>query len=136
MLERARPCSRPTTSRHVQGQTSKTLPGFGAAMPAPLVEPTEAARRFKDGAAILLDVREPFELARASIQGALHIPMRQVPARIAELSKQTPLLVICHHGARSQAVADWLAAQGFPAENVAGGIDAWADEVDPAIPKY
>lgn len=103
---------------------------------APLVDVTEAARRLKAGEATLLDVREPFELQRAAVTGALHIPMRQVPARLAELPKERPILVLCHHGGRSQAVADWLLRQGFRVENVAGGIDAWADEVDPSIPKY
>ncbi|HVM45530.1 MAG TPA: rhodanese-like domain-containing protein [Candidatus Thermoplasmatota archaeon] len=105
-------------------------------MSAPLIEPQEAARRFRAGEAVLLDVREPSELARASIDGALHVPMRQVPARVGELPKDKPILVICHHGGRSQAVADWLAPHGFDVHNVAGGIDAWADEVDPSVPKY
>lgn len=105
-------------------------------MSAPLVDATEAARRLRAGEAVLLDVREPFELQRASVPGAIHIPMRQIPGRLAELPKDKPILVMCHHGARSQAVADWLAPQGYHAENVAGGIDAWADEVDAGVGKY
>lgn len=103
---------------------------------APLVEATEAARRVRAGEAILLDVREPYELQRARVAGAVHIPMRQVPARLAELPRDKPVLVMCHHGGRSQAVADWLVGNGFNAANLAGGIDAWADEVDASIPKY
>lgn len=105
-------------------------------MPAPLVDVEEAARRFEAGEATLLDVREPSELAVASIEGALHVPMRQVPARIQEIPRDRPVLVLCHHGGRSQVVADWLLRQGYRAENVAGGIDAWADAVDPAVPRY
>jgi rhodanese-related sulfurtransferase len=105
-------------------------------MPAPLVDVAEAARRFEAGEAVLLDVREPSELAIASIEGALHVPMRQVPARLPQIPKDRPVLVLCHHGGRSQVVADWLAAQGYQAENVAGGINAWADAVDPSIPRY
>lgn len=105
-------------------------------MSAPLIDATEAAQRFRSGKAILLDVREVFELARAKVDGALHIPMRELPARIAELPKEKPILVMCHSGARSQRVADWLIPQGYDASNVAGGIDAWADEVDPTVPKY
>jgi adenylyltransferase/sulfurtransferase len=105
-------------------------------MSAPLVDATEAARRFRAGEAILLDVREAFELARASVQGALHIPMREIPARLPELPRGKPILVLCHSGARSQRVADWLLPQGYDAANVAGGIDAWADEVDASVPKY
>lgn len=105
-------------------------------MTAPLVDVSEAARRVRAGEAILLDVREPFELQRASVPGALHIPMRHVPGRLAELPKDKPILVMCHHGSRSQAVADWLEPQGYDVANVAGGIDAWADEVDASVPKY
>ena len=105
-------------------------------MPASLVEPVEAAKRVAAGDAYLLDVREPFELTLAVVPGAHHIPMRQVPNQLAKLPREKPILVMCHHGARSQAVADWLAVQGFLAENIAGGIDAWADEVDASVPKY
>lgn len=103
---------------------------------APLVDVVTAAARVRRGEALLLDVREPYELAQAHVEGAVHIPMRQVPARLAELPRDRPILVMCHHGGRSQMVADWLAANGLRAENVAGGIDAWADEVDPSVPHY
>ncbi len=81
-------------------------------------------------------MREPSELAVASVEGALHVPMRHVPARLADIPKDRPVLVLCHHGGRSQVVADWLVAQGYRAQNVAGGIDAWSDAVDPSIPRY
>lgn len=103
---------------------------------APLVDVEEAARRFRSGECLLLDVREPFELARAQVEGALHIPMREVPARLAELPKDRPILVMCHHGGRSQSVADWLLPRGFQVSNVAGGINAWSDAVDGSVPKY
>lgn len=105
-------------------------------MDAPLVSASDAARRVRAGEAILLDVREPYELQRARVDGALHIPMRQVPARLAELPKGKPILILCHHGGRSQAVADWLAPQGYDVANVAGGIAAWADEVDATVGRY
>lgn len=105
-------------------------------MPAPLIDVEEAARRFQAGEATLLDVREPSELAIVKVEGALHVPMRQVPGRLAEVPKDRPVLVLCHHGGRSQMVADWLQAQGYRAENVAGGIDAWADVVDQTLAKY
>ena len=101
-----------------------------------MVDVRDAARQFLAGEAVLLDVREPSELLRARIEGALHIPMRQVPARLADLPKDRPILVLCHHGGRSQAVADWLAPKGFDVANVAGGIDAWADAVDATVGKY
>ncbi|HET6405975.1 MAG TPA: rhodanese-like domain-containing protein [Candidatus Thermoplasmatota archaeon] len=104
--------------------------------PAPLVDAPEAARRFREGHAILLDVREPFELEAARVEGALHIPMREIVARVGELPKDKPILVMCHSGMRSQRVADWLQPQGYDASNIAGGIDAWADQVDPSVGKY
>lgn len=103
---------------------------------APLVDATEAARRVRDGEAVLLDVREPFELRQAAVEGSLHIPMREIPARLEEIPKDRPVLVMCHHGARSQAVADWLLPKGYKVENVAGGIDAWACDVDPQVGRY
>lgn len=103
---------------------------------APEVDVTEAARRFRAGEAILLDVREPSELKRAAVQGALHIPMRQVPARIGELPQDKPILVLCHHGGRSEVVANWLRSNSIDASNVAGGIAAWAALVDPSVGLY
>lgn len=105
-------------------------------MTAPLVPAREAAQRLQRGEALLLDVREPFELRLAQVEGALHVPMREVPARVQDLPRDRTVLVLCHSGMRSQQVADWLVGQGFDAINVAGGIDAWSDEVDPNVPKY
>lgn len=106
-------------------------------MSAPLVSVQEAARRLKDGSALLLDVREPHELRVASVAGALHVPMRQVPGQLGQLPRDKPVFVMCHHGGRSQQVADWLQAQGFEdVHNVAGGIDAWACDVDPSLSRY
>lgn len=95
--------------------------------------PNEDRRR----AVVLLDVREPAELELAALAFATHIPMAQVPARIAELDPGATIVVMCHGGARSRQVANYLAAQGFPTVfNLAGGIDAWALEVDGTIPRY
>ena len=91
---------------------------------------------------ILLDVREPAEWRAASVRAdgtfaVLQIPMRDVPARIAEIDRKQPIACLCHHGARSQRVALFLAQQGFARlANVAGGIDAWALERDPTVPRY
>ncbi len=86
---------------------------------------------------VLLDVREPREIAYAAIPGALTIPMRGVPARLNELPKDRPIAVLCHHGGRSSQVARFLLAQGFDeVVNVDGGIDAYAARVDSSIPRY
>jgi rhodanese-related sulfurtransferase len=88
---------------------------------------------------LLLDCREPSEVATAHIAGATHIPMREIPARLAKLDshKSSRVVVHCHHGGRSMRVTQFLRQQGFTqAQNMAGGIDAWSLEIDPSIPRY
>jgi rhodanese-related sulfurtransferase len=86
---------------------------------------------------IVLDVREAKELDICELDGALHIPMANVPARIDSLSTNRPLVVICHHGARSQRVVDFLRSAGFDnAVNLDGGIEAWACEIDRSMRRY
>lgn len=85
----------------------------------------------------LLDVRELHEIQTASLPGALHMPMRDVPARAAELPRSQPVVVMCHHGGRSERVTAFLNMQGFEhAVNLDGGIDAWSLRVDPSVPRY
>jgi rhodanese-related sulfurtransferase len=91
--------------------------------------------------AVVLDVREPAELRTASINPdgfeLVAIPMNEIPQRLSELDADRPVACLCHHGARSQRVAMFLAANGFTeVANIAGGIDAWAREVDPGVPCY
>jgi adenylyltransferase/sulfurtransferase len=91
----------------------------------------------KAGRALLLDVREPYEVEICRIEGGAYIPMRQIPARLDELPRDRRLLVICHHGERSRQVTGYLRSQGFPAvSNVQGGIAAWAEHFDPAMRRY
>jgi rhodanese-related sulfurtransferase len=86
---------------------------------------------------VLLDVREPDEVETASIPWATVIPMSEIPARMGELPRDEPLVVMCHHGGRSERVASFLAANGYDnAVNLAGGIDAWSVAVDPSVPRY
>jgi rhodanese-related sulfurtransferase len=85
----------------------------------------------------LLDVREPHELEICAIDGAIHIPMAQVPARLAELPADAPIVVMCHHGARSQMVVNFLRQAGRDRIfNLEGGIDAWAQQIDGAVALY
>lgn len=85
----------------------------------------------------LLDVREPWETALCALPGSVAMPMSQVPARADELDPGRPVVCICHHGMRSAQVAVYLARLGFDAPiNLAGGIDAWARQVDPSCPTY
>lgn len=86
----------------------------------------------------LIDVREPAEHAICRIEGAALIPMRSIPGRLPELdSGEAAIVVFCHHGVRSLSVADWLRGKGIPdCRSMAGGIDLWSRQVDPAVPRY
>jgi rhodanese-related sulfurtransferase len=87
---------------------------------------------------VLLDVREPWEVETAAIAGAKLIPLGEITSRAhSELDPDQPVIVMCHHGARSLSVAMWLRGQGFEqAQSLAGGIDQWSRAIDPAVPRY
>lgn len=87
---------------------------------------------------LLLDVREPWEYQAAHLPDTMLMPMNEVPSRaFNELDEEQPIAVLCHHGARSLSVANWLRQQGFTkAQSVAGGIDLWSRVIDPAVPRY
>jgi rhodanese-related sulfurtransferase len=88
---------------------------------------------------LLLDCREPDEHAIASIAGARLLPMSELAARVDKLSpwRERRIVAFCHHGRRSLQVANWLRAQGFEqVQSMAGGIDAWAAEIDPSLARY
>lgn len=85
----------------------------------------------------LIDVREPYEIEISKIASAEIIPMRQIPEHVARLPKDKHLLIFCHHGGRSLRVVQFLRAQGFTSvSNIAGGIDAWAEEIEPTLRRY
>ena len=87
---------------------------------------------------LVLDVREPWETAAAPFPGAVLMPMGDVPARAhQELDPDAPIVVVCHHGARSLNVTLWLREQGFEhVQSLAGGIDHWSAAIDPTVPRY
>ena len=86
---------------------------------------------------VLLDIREEVELAIASIDGAVHIPMSTLPENLEKLSKKHPIVVMCHVGGRSAQVHEWLISNGYDnALNLEGGISAWSAEIDPSVPCY
>ena len=94
-----------------------------------------------DDAPLVLDVREPWEVAFAPLAPAgadvRHIPMGELPARLAELDADRPVVCVCHHGVRSAHVAAFLDRAGFgTVYNLAGGIDAWSRDVDPGVARY
>jgi rhodanese-related sulfurtransferase len=98
-----------------------------------------AARRAAGESLRLLDVREPWEYEQAHLEGAEPLPLAQIPMQLEALA-QTPeaeIICYCHSGRRSLTAADWLRRSGLPrARSLAGGIDAWSREIDPAIPRY
>ena len=86
---------------------------------------------------LLLDVREPWEFDICHIDNSVNIPMGQLPQRLDEIDDADEIVVICHHGIRSQQVI-WYLRQQLDAEliNLDGGVAAWASDVDPAMPVY
>lgn len=108
--------------------------------------PAELKARAEAGEAIvLLDVREPFERDFCALPSPkrgldLHIPMGSLAASLEEIreaASQGPLVIYCHHGVRSLMVGHWLVGQGISdVYNLDGGIDAFATEVDPTLPRY
>lgn len=106
-------------------------------MDAPLeVDVLTAAQLVRDGA-LLLDVREPIEIATCQVTGSRHIPMGQIPENLAELPRDRRILALCHYGGRSRRVTEYLRANGFElVTNVAGGINAWAEQIDATLARY
>lgn len=101
------------------------------------IPPQTLQQLLHDTPPLLLDVREEWELEQARLAGTLHIPMAQIPSRFRELDATAHIVVVCHHGMRSQQVAQFLKSKGFArVDNLAGGLDAWADQVDPSMPRY
>lgn len=99
----------------------------------------ETKQLLDDGSkrAILIDVREPWEIEICRIQKAQHIPMRQIPGKLSSLPTDRHLLILCHHGSRSRNVTEYLRSHGFTdVSNVTGGIAAWADSIEPAMQRY
>ena len=107
-------------------------------MAVPDLSPQEVNRRLDAGEPLrLLDVREPWECAIASLAGSIHIPMGEIVARWQELDAASPLIVVCKAGSRSLRVAQFLSARGFgQVANLSGGIDAWTRDIDPSLASY
>jgi len=88
---------------------------------------------------VLLDCREPEEFEFVRLEGARHIPMGEISGRLDELKahRDERIVVYCHHGGRSLMVTQFLRQQGFnKAQNMSGGIDSWAVEIDSSLPRY
>lgn len=84
----------------------------------------------------LLDCREPWEHNVAHIEGAALIPMREISTSVGKIPRDCPVVVYCHHGQRSMAVAMWMREAGIEARSLTGGIDRWSAEIDGEVPRY
>jgi rhodanese-related sulfurtransferase len=103
------------------------------------IKPAEVSELLKGGIPLrLIDVREPAEHAICHIEGSTLIPMQSIPRHLNELDADgARIVVVCHHGVRSLAVADWLRRQGIEnCQSLTGGIDLWSLQIDPAVPRY
>lgn len=88
---------------------------------------------------LFLDCREQQEFDFARIEGTTLVPISEISTRVGELEphRQRRIVVHCHHGGRSLQVTQWLRQQGFEqVQNMTGGIDAWSQDIDPAVPRY
>ena len=102
------------------------------------ISATDAAALQREKKVRLIDVREPWEVTTAHIEGAVVIPMGDMPARAhQELDPDEHFVIFCHAGVRSMNVTVWLRNQGFElVQSMRGGIDAWSAQVDPSVPRY
>ena len=98
----------------------------------PADPPAATVDQLPAGAGIV-DVREPEEWVVGHVADAVHVPLAQLPARLAELPTSDPVYVICRSGARSGRAVQWLQQQGVPAVNVTGGMQAWAAAGRPMV---
>lgn len=107
-------------------------------MPISQISALQLQQRLQDQPRLLLvDVREPDEFAYARIQGSLHIPLRQLPEQLEQLDSEQEIVLICHHGVRSQQACLFLEQYGYQhLFNLQGGIDAWSVHCDPTVKRY
>lgn len=119
-------------------QPAQLAAWLAASDPADGANAPAAADRAPIVVPLLLDVREDWEVAIARLDGSLHIPMHEIPGRLHELlDAHRPIVCYCHHGMRSMQVAMFLEHRGArEVHNLVGGIDAWAQRVDPDCARY
>jgi len=104
-------------------------------MPITNITPKELKARLDQGELItVIDVRESWELAKGRTTFATHIPMDDIPDRLADIPHDVPVVIMCHLGGRSAQVTAYLNGQGYEnVVNLDGGIARWAADVDPAV---
>jgi adenylyltransferase/sulfurtransferase len=100
--------------------------------PRELSELLAQSKRF-----LLVDVREKWEYEISRMEGAVLIPMNEIPASLTRLRDAGEIVLYCHHGLRSFDAAAWLRSKGVEgARSMSGGIERWAMEIDPRVPRY
>ena len=102
------------------------------------IDPREVKQRLENGEKFLLvDVREQWEFDLCRLPGAKLVPLGTLPSNLAVFEQASEVIVYCHHGKRSLDATVWLRQQGVEgARSMAGGIERWSREVDPAVPRY
>lgn len=101
------------------------------------LSPIELQQKLARGDARVVDVRESPELELARLEGAVHLPLSELAQRWTELRPLKNIVLICHHGVRSERAGRFLVAQGFAeVAHLAGGIDAWSDQIDSTVARY
>jgi adenylyltransferase/sulfurtransferase len=131
-------CSSSPTITQIQIEDNEPVPPESTVPSEDEMEPIEVSRYLAtDPTAVVVDVREPAELAVCKLAGSTDIPMRQIPGALESLPQKAPLFILCHHGNRSRMVVQFLRRQGFPhVINIKGGINAWAQTVDTNMARY
>jgi adenylyltransferase/sulfurtransferase len=112
--------------------------GAAAAPAGAEISPTELHAALEAGRPVaILDVREPHEFEIVHLPGSTLIPLRELPSRLTQVDPRAEVVVLCHHGMRSLQAVELLRGAGFQhARSLAGGIEAWAVEVDPSLARY
>ena len=122
LIDYERFCGMPTARDRAAAEIS--IPEFGAARSGP-------------DSPLVVDVREEWEWEIGHLDGALHIPLGELPARLGEVDTRREVVTVCHHGMRSLQARELLVGAGFRrVRSLAGGIDAWAMEVDGTVARY
>jgi rhodanese-related sulfurtransferase len=102
-----------------------------------ITPPELKARLDRRDAIVLLDVRQDWETKLCRLDNAVHIPIEEIEYRTTELNPEDEIVAYCHVGQRSAAVAEYLTQLGFKnVKNLLGGLDYWAQTVDPTMRRY
>jgi rhodanese-related sulfurtransferase len=108
-----------------------------SAQELPIEVTVQQAEELRKQGAVILDVREDWEFEQGHIDGALHIPLQTLPARLDDVPKDQRVVINCHHGGRSMRAVQFLREQGHNhIANLQGGLDRWSQEIDPSIARY